>query len=271
MGGWAEGLTCADPGGRTPISSSEILLSIIVPVYMWWVTFLEIWALRKHKKETDYWAIMICSIKSIMTFFWKYRILFVQIANILPIHRSFTCPTMGLILNISSSWVKIMLHTGNQSPGLPGSALKVCMMVWGVTPTPLPLPAPVNWLPSVHAWTWERGLPPGWAAINKVRLISITFPTKMNKGTRWNEGLNLIEINSQLLDNQLWSMCEIVNVCSKVQMLNTSQSVSTYNVSTKCLYLVSLSSVSTKCLYQVSLPTVSTKCIYLVSLPSICT
>ena len=81
-------------------------LSIIVPVYMWWVTFLEIWALMKHQKEskTFNWlrAIIICSIKSIMTysFNWKYITLFVQRANILPIHRSFPCPTKGLFNSI---------------------------------------------------------------------------------------------------------------------------------------------------------------------------
>ena len=30
-------------------------------------------------------------------------------------------------LHISSSWVKIRLHTENHLPGLPGSALKVCL------------------------------------------------------------------------------------------------------------------------------------------------
>ena len=34
-----------------------------------------------------------------MTFFWKYRTLFVQRANILPIHRSLPCPTKGLLLS----------------------------------------------------------------------------------------------------------------------------------------------------------------------------
>ena len=33
-------------------------------------------------------------------------------------------------LHISSSWVKIRLHTENQLPGLPGSALKVSVG-WG--------------------------------------------------------------------------------------------------------------------------------------------
>ncbi len=31
-------------------------------------------------------------------------------------------------LHISSSWVKIRLHTENHLPGLPGSALKVCLV-----------------------------------------------------------------------------------------------------------------------------------------------
>jgi hypothetical protein len=31
-------------------------------------------------------------------------------------------------LNISSSWVKIWLHTENQLPGLSGSGLNVCVM-----------------------------------------------------------------------------------------------------------------------------------------------
>ena len=43
-------------------------------------------------------AIIICSIKYIMTysFNWKYRTIFVQRVNILRIHRSFPCPTKGL-------------------------------------------------------------------------------------------------------------------------------------------------------------------------------
>jgi hypothetical protein len=35
-----------------------------------------------------------------------------------------------VIFHNSSSWVKIRLHTENQLPGSPGSALKVCVVGW---------------------------------------------------------------------------------------------------------------------------------------------
>jgi hypothetical protein len=49
-------------------------------------------------------------------------------------------PTLGVcifsfavfFLSISSSWVNIRLHTENQLYTLPGSALKVCVVVGGV-------------------------------------------------------------------------------------------------------------------------------------------
>jgi hypothetical protein len=45
-----------------------------------------------------------------------------------------------VVFHNSSSWVKIRLHTENQHPGLPGSALKVCVVGWwwwwGATPQP---------------------------------------------------------------------------------------------------------------------------------------
>ena len=87
-----------------------------LPVYMWWVAFIEIWALRKHKNKNKTFNCLraiifnenVSSIKSVMTypFNWKYRTLFVQRTSILPIHRSFPCPTKGffwVVLNFLHS------------------------------------------------------------------------------------------------------------------------------------------------------------------------
>ena len=43
----------------------------------------------------------------------------------------------NFFLQISSSWVKIRLHAENHLPRLPGSALKVCVVVGGVGSSPL--------------------------------------------------------------------------------------------------------------------------------------
>ena len=40
--------------------------------------------------------------------------------------------TLFFLLNISSSWVNLRLHTENQLYTLPGSTLKVCVWWWWV-------------------------------------------------------------------------------------------------------------------------------------------
>ncbi len=47
-------------------------------------------------------------------------------------------------LHISSSWVKIRLHTENQLPMWSGSALKVCLVGGGVVVQPIPLSLPTR-------------------------------------------------------------------------------------------------------------------------------
>ena len=47
-------------------------------------------------------------------------------------------------LYISSSWVKIRLHTENQLPRWSGSALKVCLGWWVVVVQPIPLSLPTR-------------------------------------------------------------------------------------------------------------------------------
>ena len=51
-----------------------------------------------------------------------------------------------IFLHISSSWVKIRLHTENQLPGLSGSALKVSVLV-----------AWVGWVPIYYVITTTLG------------------------------------------------------------------------------------------------------------------
>jgi hypothetical protein len=52
--------------------------------------------------------------------------------NQLPrLHRTkFSYKNIEVVFHNSFSWVKIRLHTKNQLPGLPGSALKVCVVGW---------------------------------------------------------------------------------------------------------------------------------------------
>ena len=74
------------------------------------------------------------------------------------LHTKNQLPKLGgagdpnFFLHISSSWVKIRLHTENHLPGLPGSALKVCL-VGGV--------GGVGWV--------------GWV----VQLITLSTPTRV--------------------------------------------------------------------------------------------
>ena len=52
--------------------------------------------------------------------------------KIIIIRSSFIFKNIEVVFHNSSSWVKIRLHTENQLPGLPGSALTVCEVVGGL-------------------------------------------------------------------------------------------------------------------------------------------